>query len=243
MNDKLTIRNYLTLAGVNHNVITFLENKTGIYLSIIEFLGDDFIKGMDINANGCVEKLKKGNDNFRILESGNVWYSDTPTPKIPPSKNSFYRGNIFLEENDKYKSFIRKSYISVEDNAIVVRKIAEKQKEENHFDGEIVEERYSLSLNRKQRIVSYWFDSETRGIPNNDLTIQIENFNDFGFAERKNAVGNYCTASWNFVYFGRAIEKQKTLNSKRSLKEKLKSMKNILVTKKEIHNPEETRNI
>lgn len=233
MNDKKTIRNYLKLAGVNEMIISYLENKEIIYPQIIEFLGEDFISGMDVNPKACVEKLKKGSFSFKILEKGFVWFlTDMENKKENIKlKNNFYVGAIALEEEKQYSSITKRSYVSIEDNQIIVRTIIEKLNRKNLYDGEITEERYTPIFNRTRRTTSYWFNQEVSGIPSQELSIEIEEINEFGFSNRTFSQGNFSTQSWNLVYNGEFLEKKEILDTKKSLKNKLKAIKNSLLFK------------
>lgn len=229
-NDKDTIKKYLELAGVSKTIIYYLDKEPGIILQLKDYLGEDFISGMNILQEKCVEKLKKGNEDFRILENGNIWFLSSYKPKSIKISSKLYTG--FLSKNENYILIQAKNYISIEGDKLYVRKVEEKQKSENVFDGQISECIYEQSLKLMKRTTGYWF-SLPRGIPNKELNLDVEEFNEFGFSKRTMIKGNCNTFSWNFVYNGEKLErKNNSIEEKSGIKEKLKRLKSILVSKK-----------
>ncbi len=216
------ILNYLILANANEFVLNYIiQKRIDIFPVIQELLGVSFEFNSDKMIN--IQKLIKGNDNFKILENGNIWFRTL-------SKN------INTSSNYHYEKSITTSFISWEKNTIIERKIIKKyfptQMPTGVFQGEIHENIYDENLNIISCKMSSWRGNSNFELPTNDLNTSVIYFNELGNPLNTTERTNFSNNNWFFVLNGDEINIQENSIEapKRSLN-KLKHLKNTLLSK------------
>ena len=130
MSDKEQIISYLNQAGVNSNVIRYIGKRNLLLNNIKNILGDSYISGMNIDEQGCVEKLRQGTETFKITEDGNVWFSEDEYPQQHTNTvfagQSFYTGSIarsFTPQESTLYNYITSENNNIRDNQLKMIKI------------------------------------------------------------------------------------------------------------------------
>jgi hypothetical protein len=210
MSDKEQIMKYLEKAGVNTNVIKYIDKKYLFLSEIKDLLGDSFISGMNIDEQGCIEKLKNGTETFRITDDGNVWVRKEIHQQEHNQENAagqtFYNGEIakilMPQESTQYR-YIENESDNIRDNELKISKHTKDDKD--YYDGEIIETLYNSNLEKKEIQTARWSDSEDKNIPNKELETDRETINEWGFGTRTTEEKNFINDKWNFIMNGKKI--------------------------------------
>lgn len=209
MRDKEQIIEYLTKAGVNTNIIRYISKKNLLIKEVKDILGDSYISGINIDEQGCIEKLKQGIETFKIMEDGNIWfcrYENTQEHNNIVAGQTFYTGGItrcFMPQESTLYNYIQNEGNNIRDNQLRIKKHTKDDKD--YYDGEIIETLYDSNLEKKEIQTARWFGEENKNIPNRELEVVKKKINEFGFATRTTEEKNFMNDKWNFIQNGKTI--------------------------------------
>ncbi len=190
-------------AGVNKEVISFLKkNPTLLHEKIKEVIGTDYAPEVSHFKTQYVQKIKDGNDSFKILDNGDIWVSNFTTT----GGKSFYDG-LFRDPADKYKNITENITLTSDEGHIVKRTITHKgfvQDGQYCYDGSILQENFDNNNNLVSGFKGSWENSQSMDLPKDVYVFSFVN-NSFTNIRETQMDGHYIntgTPEWQLTSTG-----------------------------------------